>query len=442
MSALVLRIVFPCFFPFFTSFLLFCVSLPPSRFFHSHYFLLQQRTQSCSYLLMSSVYTWGQASKPVSEAKLYILPLPFSYPLPHQDSCLPFPGFSPVFPCSCMAAVPYSWHIWLGPAWVLSMALMQSSCWTPDQSLTSPLWCLLSISTTLFPGKGTVCYSLSLSTIAQHSSLWFKAPYTSLILTVILMCLHISLDSVYPSSPSSPPLFTILLLFYCSLPSFLASWSSFFFPTLSLPFPSPCCQALGSCPGLEMRLGTGNSKDLPGRVESLWPLSLQREWGFLCLILIRQGNKEKEEAEQFNELSRGNMAFRKTCVCNGEQTLLEEVFNIWLAKPCSLEVYRHFITFPGFHFHLCPNLGGFLFIIFSSLIQHFFLPLPSPWPMGCFTPTNALKIPWLGCSSEATINSCICNLFIIFYIVLQQVSGEGYKRWMQVNNTGVCGKLH
>lgn len=191
-----------------------------------------------------------------------------------------------------------------------------------------------------------------------------------------------------------------------------------------------------------MEPGPGASKGLPRRGKPLWPLSLWREWGFLCLLLNGQGNKEKEEAELSNELSRGDMACRKGCVSNGEQTLLEGVINIWLAKPHSLEVYSHFITFPGSHFYICPSLCVFLFIMFSSSVQPFFLPFPSAWSIGCFTPTNVPKIPWWGCSNEATINSCFSNLFIFFYRVLQQASGEVYKWWMQVNNTGVCGKLH
>lgn len=85
------------------------------------------------------------------------------------------------------------------------------------------------------------------------------------------------------------------------------------------------------------------------------------------------------------------MACGKGCVSNREQTLLEGVFNIWLPKPHSLEACSNFITFPGFHFHICPNLCIFFFTIFSSSVQPFFLPFPSAWPTGCFTQPVFLK---------------------------------------------------
>lgn len=188
-----------------------------------------------------------------------------------------------------------------------------------------------------------------------------------------------------------------------------------------------------------MGLGSGASKGLPGRIKLLWPLSVQEEWGFLWLVLSRKGNKE---AELSKELCRDDMAGRKGCVSHREQNLLERVFNIWLTKPNSLEVHSNFISFPGFHLHFVPSICALFFIVFSSSVQPFFLSFPSVWPMGCFSPTSVPKITWLGCSNKATINSCICNLFIFFHRVLQQASGEGYKWWMQVNNTGVCGKLH
>lgn len=133
MSALVLRIVFSCSFPFFLSFLLFCICLPLSRFFHNRYFCSKQRTQSCSLSLMGSVYTRGQASKPYWSQTLHPSLALF---VPSASSQLSVPWVFPMLP---RAAVPHCWHIWLGFAWVLSVALMQSSCWTLGQSLISPL---------------------------------------------------------------------------------------------------------------------------------------------------------------------------------------------------------------------------------------------------------------------------------------------------------------
>lgn len=98
--------------------------------------------------------------------------------------------------------------------------------------------------------------------------------------------------------------------------------------------------------------------------------------------------------------------------------------------------------FSSLHFHIFLNMCIYLFILFCISVQPLFLPFPSAWSIGCFSSTGVPKIPWLGCSNEATINSRICNLFIFFYRVLEQASGERYKWWMQVNNTGVWGKLH
>ena len=172
MSALVLRIVFSCSFPLFSSLLLFRVCLPLSLFFHSHYFCFKQRTPSCFDPLMGSLYTWGQASKPESGAKLCIFPLLFSHPLPHHSFLSPI---APFFPLPCLAlllegssalllahlaeaSLDATWRLWCrGPV---------GHC----ASHSSPLWCILSISTTQFSGKGTVCYSVLLPTVAQHSS--------------------------------------------------------------------------------------------------------------------------------------------------------------------------------------------------------------------------------------------------------------------------------
>lgn len=165
MSALVLRIVFSCSFPFFLSFLLFCVCLPLSRFFHSRYFCSKQRIRSCSHPLMGSVYTCSQASKPDSlRSQNCILPLPFSYPLPHPSFASLISWVFPALPCSWRAAVPRCGHIWLGIAWVL--ALMRSSCWTLGQSLISRLMCFIHFNHTIFRERD----SLLLFVITHYST--------------------------------------------------------------------------------------------------------------------------------------------------------------------------------------------------------------------------------------------------------------------------------
>lgn len=205
MSALVLRIVFSCSFPFFPSFLLFCVCLPLSHFFHSRYFCSKQRTRSCSRPLMGSVYTCSQASKPDSLwSQICILPLPFSYPLPHPSFASLISRVFPALPCSWRAAVPRCWHIWLGLAWWCRAPVGR---WA---SHSSPVWCVLSTSITRFSGKGTVCYSLSLPTIAQHSSPVVQG-------TICFFNIHSHFDVPSPFSElTSPfcPSFLLSLLFF------------------------------------------------------------------------------------------------------------------------------------------------------------------------------------------------------------------------------------
>lgn len=168
MSALVLRVVFSCSFPFFPSFLLFCICLPLSRFFHSRYFCSKQRTQSCSHSLMGSVYTWGQA-KPYWSQTLHPSLALF---IPSALSQLSVPQVFPVLPRA--AGTPgwglpgywntwmgfawlwhtwmgfawlwntwkgfaWLWHTWLGFPWLLSVPPVQSFSWTLGQALITPL---------------------------------------------------------------------------------------------------------------------------------------------------------------------------------------------------------------------------------------------------------------------------------------------------------------
>lgn len=162
MSALVLRVVFSCSFPFFPSFLLFCICLFLSRFFHSRYFRSKQRTQSCSHSLTGSVYIWGQASKPCWSQALHPS-LALFRPSASSQSFVPW-----VFPMLLRAAVPpslpHGWHIWLGFAWLFSVPPVQSSCWTLGHSLISPLTYFICSNHTIFGERDSLLLCLCCST--------------------------------------------------------------------------------------------------------------------------------------------------------------------------------------------------------------------------------------------------------------------------------------
>lgn len=263
-------------------------------------------------------------------------PCPFYTLLPHHSLLSPPSQAFPTASCHAPRAVPSSQHMWLEAAWVLLVAPMQNSSWTLRQSFLSPLKYSILSSHMIFREKGqsvTLChYPL------QHNTgpLWLKAPYASLIYTVILLCPHISLNLLCSSVPLLP--LPILLLMLSST-------------VVLLPFPhalrallqghaaKPLAAVLGQ------GWGWGPAKGCQEGFRPLWPLSLWREQGFLCLILSGKGDKQKEEAELSKELDRGDMFCRKGCMSNREQTLLEGVFNIWLAQSHSLEVYSYFIIF-------------------------------------------------------------------------------------------------
>lgn len=186
-----------------------------------------------------------------------------------------------------------------------------------------------------FQGKGTVCHSVSLPTVAQHGSPVAQG-------TICFFNIH--------SHSDVPSYFSEFALFFC--PSSSSTYSSFnavfhcgpssLSPRSPCPPPGPCCQAFGSCPGAGM--GLGASKGLPGGFQAtLAPLPLERV-GF-SMPDPKWGDKQKEEAELSKELDRGDVFCRKGCMSNREQTLLEGVFNIWLAHSHSLEVYSYFIIF-------------------------------------------------------------------------------------------------
>lgn len=164
MSALVLRVVFSCSFPFFPSFLLFCICLFLSRFFHSRYFRSKQRTQSCSHSLTGSVYIWGQASKPCWSQALHPS-LALFRPSASSQSFVPW-----VFPMLLRATVPPS--LTAGTSgWALPGCSQCLQCrapvglWATHSSL---LWRISSVPTTRFLEKGTVYYFVCV--VAQHSS--------------------------------------------------------------------------------------------------------------------------------------------------------------------------------------------------------------------------------------------------------------------------------
>lgn len=198
------------------------------------------------------------------------------------------------------------------------------------------------------------------------------------------MCPHISLNLLCSSVPLLP------------LPIVLLMLSS---TVVLLPFPHALLallQGRAAKPLAAVRgqgWGWGPERRCQEGFRPLWPLSLWMERGFLCLILSGQGDKQKEEAELSKELDRGDVFCRKGCMSNREQTLLEGVFNIWLAQSHSLEVYSYFVTFSGLHFHICPNMCIYLFIPFCISVQPLFLPFPSAWSIGCFSSTSVPKIP-------------------------------------------------
>lgn len=213
MSALVLRIVFSCSFPFFPSFLLFCVCLPLSHFFHSHYFCSKQRTQSCSHPLMGPVYTWGQASKPDSCWSQILHPSLALFIASGLNTVLCLPFLSHVFPCLALllegSSVSLLAHLAgasLGACW----RLWYRAPFGHRDGHSSTLWHILSISTTWFSGKGTVCYSSSLPTAAQHSSPVVQG--TICFFNILSHCLMPSCVSelALPSCPS----FLLSLLFF------------------------------------------------------------------------------------------------------------------------------------------------------------------------------------------------------------------------------------
>lgn len=183
-----------------------------------------------------------------------------------------------------------------------------------------------------------------------------------------MICPHIPLNSLHPHIPSS---------LYCSFNNlFLLSTSFFLFPTLPLPSSRLCCQALGSCPGLEMGLGQGT------------PRTCQEESSHSA------SSPSQGSRDFYNWTSVGrelNRKKRQSCIVNSPEVawLVEKTVSSMGSKPCWEECLTSdlqslilwmpaviVLTFTAFHFLISVPICVFPCICFCPAVFNLLPTIP------------------------------------------------------------------